>query len=337
MTVYKKDNGKWYGHGSVEGERYHICCTGAKNKNEAKIIDDAHRFKLMQKHRGLVEEVQEYTIGYIMDNWVLSCETNNKSSKEAIIKRKYICDYFGKNKNIMSIKQIDIDKFKLHLLKKGRSKATVNRYLAGIKRAYNLLIIDGLINYNPVKRGSMLEEDNKRNRYLTREEWLKLKKELPETIYYIVLVALLTGFRMGNVLNLSWEQINLDMRFIELLKQENKGKKVIRQPISDNLYEILQELKPKKSGYLFVNPDTFEPYKDIRKSFNSALERAGITDFTFHDLRRTFGTWLLQEGVDIRTIQVLLAHSDISTTERYLAVGIESKKLAIDKISKFIV
>lgn len=337
MGVYKKENGKWYCHGSVEGERYHMCCTGAKNKNEAKIIDDAHRFKLMQKHRGLIEETQNYTLGYIMDNWVLSCETNNKSAKEAIIKRKYICDYFGRNKNIMSIKQIDIDKFKLHLLQKGRSKSTVNRYLAGIKRAYNLLIIDDLISYNPVKRGSMLDEDNKRSRYLSKEEWQRLKKELPETIYLIVVVALLTGFRLSNVLNLSWEQINLDMRFIELLKQENKGKKIIRQPISDNLYEVLLQMKPKKQGYLFINPDTGKPYTTIKKSFKTALNNAGITDFTFHDLRRTFGTWLLQEGVDIRTIQVLLAHSNISTTERYLGTGVEIKKLAVDKIGKFIV
>ena len=337
MSVYKKENGKWYCRGRVEGERYHILCAGASNKQEAKIIDDAHRFKLLQKHRGLVEETQQYTLGYIMDNWVLSCKTNNKSDKDAIIESKYICKYFGKNKNIMSIKTTDIDKFKLYLLQKGRSKATVNRYLAGIKRAYNLLIIDDLIDYNPVKRGSMLDADNKRTRYITKEEWQKLKKELPEKIYLIVIVALLTGFRLSNVLNLSWEQINLDMRFIELLKQENKGGKIIRQPISDGLYEVLTQLKPKKTGYLFINPDTNKPYTTIKKSFNSALKRADIENFTFHDLRRTFGTWLLQEGVDIRTIQVLLSHSDISTTERYLGVTHEYNKQAIDKIGKFIV
>lgn len=337
MGVYKKENGKWYCHGSVEGERYHMCCTGAKNKNEAKIIDDAHRFKLMQKHRGLVEEVQKYTFGYIMDNYVLSCQINNKSDKTAKYQRKYLCEYFGRNKNIMSIKSIDIEKFKLYLLQKGRTHATVNRYLAGIKRAYNLLIIDGLIDYNPVKRGSMLEVNNRRNRYLTREEWLRLKKELPETIYYIVIVALLTGFRLGNVLNLSWEQIHLDMRFIELLKQENKGGKLIRQPISDDLYDVLIKLKPKKSGYVFINPDTGKAYTTIKKSFKNALKKASIVGFTFHDLRRTFGTWLLQEGVDIRTIQALLAHSDVSTTERYLAIPPEYKKEAINKIGKFIV
>ena len=337
MGVYKKDNGKWYCRGRVEGERYHMLCDGAETKEEAKVLESAERYKIAQKHRGLVDEAKNYTLGHIMDNWVLSCKINNKSDKEAIIKRKYICEYFGRQKNIMSIKPMDIDKFKLHLLNKGRSRATVNRYLAGIKRAYNLLIIDGLINYNPVKRGSMLDEDNKRNRYLTKTEWKRLKLALPENIYYIVVVALLTGFRLSNVLNLSWEQIDLNLGFIEVLKQDNKGRKAIRQPISENLLEVLMQLNPKKEGYLFINPDTGKPYTTIKKSFKTALLKARITNFTFHDLRRTFGTWLLQEGVDIRTIQALLAHSDISTTERYLAISPETNKLAVDKIGKYIV
>lgn len=335
MPVYKKDNGKWYCRGRVEGERYHMLCAGAKDKEEAKIIENAERYKIAQKHRGLIEDNQSFTFSQIMDKYVESCRANNKSDRIAIIQRKYLCAYFGKNKDIMCIRKADIEKFKMHLLSKGRTKATVNRYLAAIKRAYNLLIQDDLISYNPVKKGCMLEEDNKRARYLSKNEWKKLQLALPESIYTIVVVALLSGFRLGNVLNLRWEQIDLTMRFIELTKQENKGKKIIRQPISENLFEVLMQLGPKEEGYLFINRETGKPYKDIRKSFKTALDKAGIKDFTFHDLRRTFGTWLLQAGVDIRTIQALLAHSDISTTERYLATTYEHNKLAVDKISKF--
>ena len=335
MPVYKKDNGKWYCYGSVEKERYHMLCTGATCKQEAIVIDNAHRYKLLQKHRGLIEERQSFSFGYIMDNYVESCRINNKSDRIAIIQHKYLCKYFGKNKDIMCIRKADIEKFKLDMLAKGKSKATVNRYLAAIKRAYNLLIQDDLIAYNPVKKGCMLDEDNKRSRYLSKNEWKRLKLALPDRIYTIVVVALLSGFRLSNVLNLKWEQIDLTMRFIELTKQENKGKKIIRQPISENLFEVLTSLNPQEEGYLFINPDTGKPYTDIRKSFKSALDKANIKDFTFHDLRRTFGTWLLQAGVDIRTIQALLAHSDISTTERYLANTTEGNKIAVDKISKF--
>ena len=71
------------------------------------------------------------------------------------------------------------------------------------------------------------------------------------------------------------------------------------------------------------------PYTDIKKFFKHALAEANIEDFHFHDLRRTMGTWLLEEGVDIRTIQFLLGHSDLSTTEKYLAI---SRKRNIEEL-----
>ena len=95
-------------------------------------------------------------------------------------------------------------------------------------------------------------------------------------------------------------------------------------------------LGPKKSGYVFVNPKTGKPYTDIKKSFNAALKRAGLSDFRFHDLRRTVGTWLLTSGVDIRTVQNILAHSDVRTTERYLALTNEQNIKAMGVLNSYI-
>ncbi len=121
-----------------------------------------------------------------------------------------------------------------------------------------------------------------------------------------------------------------------MLKQDNKGKKEIMQPISETLRNILMELNPKESGYIFINPKTGLPYTEVKKSFKHALKRAEIYDFHFHDLRRTMGTWLLEEGVDIRSIQALLAHSKLSTTERYLAISRKRNVDAINKLNKYI-
>lgn len=119
-----------------------------------------------------------------------------------------------------------------------------------------------------------------------------------------------------------------------MLKQDNKGSKEIKIPISSTVEKVLTSYK-KKSGYVFINPDTGKPYTTIKKGFSHALEKAGITDFRFHDLRRTFGTWLLTSGVDIRTIQNLLAHSDISTTERYLSIVKEQDKKVVDILDNY--
>jgi len=91
----------------------------------------------------------------------------------------------------------------------------------------------------------------------------------------------------------------------------------------------------RKGEYIFINPKTGMPYSDCRKSFDTALRAAHIKDFHFHDLRRTVGTWLLTNGVDIRTIQNILAHSDISTTEWYLAVTPEQTQKAVNVLDNY--
>ena len=95
-------------------------------------------------------------------------------------------------------------------------------------------------------------------------------------------------------------------------------------------------MEPKESGYVFVNPETNKPYTSIKTNFKNALKKAGIKDFKFHDLRRTVGTWLLENGADLRTIQEILAHTNISTTERYLSITDESKKRAMDILNKYV-
>lgn len=336
MAVYKAKNGKYYCQFMVKGKRVHKLLDGATDIDKAKELEDAERYKTRLIQNGLLPESEKkYILSYMMNKYKLSCK-RLATYKDAVRQADYILEYFGGNRDVKSIKPSDIDKYINWLLKKGLKNASVNRHLAGFKRAYNIMINDELISYNPFKKVEMLTVDNRRNRHLSIEEWERLKKELsPETLK-IVNVALLTGFRKGNVLHLRWEQIDMDLRTIELLKSENKGKKHIKLPISDALYALLMELQPKPSGYVFINPKTNKPYTSIKKAFGSALDRAEITDFHFHDLRRTVGTWLLTSGVDIRTVQNILAHSDIRTTERYLALTNEQNIKAMGVLNSYV-
>ena len=338
MAVYKRKNNKWYCQFMIKGERIHKLLDGAKTKEEAKQLEDAERFKLRQIQNGLLQEKKEkvYTFGFMMNKYYEVSAANNKTTKEANTFRTYLTAYFGKDKDISKIKPSDFDKFKNHMLKKGRSKATINRYRTALMRAYNIMIADDLIDYNPIRKVEKLTEDNHRYRYLTKEEWERLKKELPSHLKPIVTFALYTGYRLSNVLQCKWEQVDFNLRTIELLKQENKGAKKIITPINDGLFDLLQSLKPKAKGYIFINPATGKPYTRNIKAFTNALKKAGIEDFKFHDLRRTVGTWLNQEGVDIRTIQNILAHSEVSTTERYLSLVPEQNKRAMAVLNSFV-
>lgn len=336
MSIYKKNN-KYYCRGCVNGIRYNKLCNGATNTKEAKAIEDDVRYKLRLKEAGIIKEKKQYSFSFLMDMYVRTSEANNKSVKESKLYKKLLLSYFGKDTNVLNIKPSDIEEFKLYMISSGRSVATANRYLAALKRAYNIMIKDDLIDYNPVCKVKFFVEDNIRDRVLSKQEWIKLYEQLSDINRKIVLVALQTAFRLHNVLYLRWEQINMSSRIIRLTKNENKGKKIINVPITDILYETLMSLEPKQEGYVFVNPETEKPYTSIKNGFNAACRRAGIKNFHFHDLRRTAATWLLENGVDLRTIQEILAHTNISTTERYLSTTSEAKIKAMNVLSNQIV
>ena len=87
------------------------------------------------------------------------------------------------------------------------------------------------------------------------------------------------------------------------------------------------------SEYVFINPETNKPYKDIKKAFSTVLKNANIKNFRFHDLRHTVATRMVESGTDLVVVQEILGHSSIQTTMRYAHPVPENKKRAIECLS----
>lgn len=336
MTISKR-NGKYYCRFQINGERHHYLCDGATTVKEAEKIENAFKYKLLQQQNGVIPREEKNIPLYKILNLYESYSENNhkdkihKNSKIDIIKK-----FFGSNTPIQKIKSSEIENFRKYLKQnKCLSNATINRYVCVLSKSFNLAINDGYILINPCKSLKKLKEDNEIPRYLTLEEEVNLFKELAEHLKPIVICALQTGLRRGNILNLRWEQINLETNLIIIEKQNNKGHKDIQIPISEKLMNELNKIGIKKEGYVFINPETNKPYNTIRKGFLEACKRAKIKNFRFHDLRHTVGTRLIKQGVDVKTVQELFAHSSIITTQRYLHTSVDRKKSAIDILNSY--
>ncbi|MCX5712952.1 MAG: site-specific integrase, partial [Candidatus Omnitrophica bacterium] len=165
-------------------------------------------------------------------------------------------------------------------------------------------------------------------RYLEREEIDKLLNNCCEHLKPIVIVALHTGMRKGEILGLKWHDIEIKRNIIHLHDTKNGESREV--PMNEIVQKtVIGVLKNPESQYVFCNKDG-KPYGNVRKSFFTALTKAGIIDFRFHDLRHTFASQLVMSGVDLNTVRELLGHKSIEMTLRYSHLSPDHKKRAVD-------
>ena len=141
--------------------------------------------------------------------------------------------------------------------------------------------------------------------------------------------------RKSEILNLEWKNIDLEKRLITILIQKNRKKSYI--PISETLLKEFQALKTNKSSrYVFINPITGQRYVNIRNNYTKILKQANITDFTFHTLRHTACTRMLEKGVPIDVVKEIMRHSNIQITlEVYNHINQQRKFEAIKALESY--
>jgi integrase len=178
------------------------------------------------------------------------------------------------------------------------------------------------------------EKDCLKERILTEDEEARLKNASYPILRSVISFALNTGMRHGEILNLRWNQVDLEA--LRLTVEKTKSGRPRTIPLNPPLLEELQRLKSQngQGPCVFPNPDTGKPLRSMKTSFGAACRRAGITGLRFHDLRHTFGSRLVQKGVDIETVRSLLGHSSIAITQRYINSTDKRRKSAVDRLAE---
>lgn len=238
---------------------------------------------------------------------------------------KRLNEFFA-DKYLYQINSQMIEQYRNKRVSEGLMNATVNRELACLSSVFNKAIQWGDAFENPMKRIKLAKENNQRVRYLSKLEYARLLEHCDEQLRTLVMLALNTGLRKGEIQKISFNDVNFETNTLTISEQKNGRKDWI--PLNQTASDLLLEVKKSsKVDYPFSY--------NFRKAFETAIKRAKISDFRFHDLRHTFASWLVMAGVDIYTVMSLMRHQDIKMTQRYAHLSPDHKARGVEKLVRF--
>ncbi len=250
---------------------------------------------------------------------------------------KYFSEFFGD----IYLHEIDkemVAEFRSFLFSKVENLVYWRTIRASLNRAIELKYLK--INYFNILKPPKKQKN--KPAIISREEINSLKKFLRPKIFDIVVFVSLTGLRLGEVVNLKWNYVDLTESSITIGSSNfmTKVKKVRIVPLSEKAKRILRKYIPKVysvdgNNFVFCKDDGMQFSSDyVSKSFKRACRKAGLNEqLHFHSLRISFGSELVRKGVSLFQVQQILGHSNPSTTQRYYAfLNIEALRDAVSKL-----
>jgi len=192
------------------------------------------------------------------------------------------------------------------------------------------------ISDNPAAKIKVMKESPKKPRLLESDEVVRLLAETPDHLHALVACAVYAGLRRSELFHLRWEDVDLkegELRVVSRADHPTKNRETRHIPMSTALREALTR-HPRRLGspYVFVNAHG-KPYDNVRKSLNTAAERAGIAEGVgLHQLRHCFISHCAMASVDPRTLMKWAGHHDLKTTMGYSHVSADHEKSAIERL-----
>lgn len=361
MAVYKRDSkghiippgdkrkGTWWYDFQYEGKRYKKSLRGITSEKDAEKIERKVRVSV---YEGTYErQRRDITFDHFTREFFLVSKKNDKrfSSYELYASfAEIFCQYF-KGRLLREITTADIEAFRQHrhatLTPSGkeRSRSTINREMAQLSSIFGYAVQLQKIESNPCRRLKSYVVDNRRTRVLQKNEEEQLLEALVGKYYCykpVVILALQTGMRLAEIVNLKWENVEFaqstteDFGKITLLANATKGKKQREVPLNSVSRQLLIDLRgdvEKASGRIFVGSRFIK--QTVLKAISLLCDEIGLPDVTLHTMRHTVGTRLNASGATAFDIMKLLGHTSLRMTEIYVKPQEESLRKAINRLA----
>lgn len=231
---------------------------------------------------------------------------------------------------LRDIKPLDVQEYTTKRLQSVKG-STVNREISCLKHMLNLACEWEMLSENPLRKMRRLQEQQKEIRILTHDEIKRLLEASCSHLRAMIIIALNTGMRLGEILGLSWSAVDFAQGHITLWKTKNSKPRHI--PMNIEVRKVLEGLR-NGSDLVFPSKRLNGPRAYVKTAWWAALERAGIEDFTFHGIRHHAATMMVLGGIDLVTVKEILGHSNIQMTMRYAHPTPESKVRAVEVLAK---
>lgn len=351
--------GKWPG----------VTVEAARTKAKAALVEtDEHGAPAAVVEARKPAAEKPITLGDFIRDHFASWALANQKAGQATVDALGACFSDLYDRELRSLSAFDVERFKSARLKNGRKPATVNRDLDRIRSVYSRAVEWGFLTDHPLKAVKRAKGvDNSRVRYLTGDEEKRLRDALAareaerrasrdrhnawhaergseghpqwpvdgftDHLMPLVLLALNTGLRRGELFGLDWSHVNVPGKLLTVVAGNAKSRKARHVPLNDEAGDVLKRWKKQGTGKGLVFPGAGGGrLTNVNKSWDGLVTDAELTDFRFHDLRHDFASKLVMAGVDLNTVRELLGHADIAMTLRYSHLAPDKLAEAVSRI-----
>jgi len=324
MSIFKRDRSPfWQCEVEVGGRRF-ARSTGEIDKRKAREWERKFRAEL-EAQVGKPQR-KELTLDQACARWWLEHGQKLESAKGEARNLKRIVGSLGTTINLSDVTNENVALVVDGIEREGNGPASVNRCLATFRRVLRRAGRVWGLHVNQINWPDHFRKEPKgRTRWLTAAEVERLLAECPEPIRVAVVWSILTGCRKSETWRIKWADVDFDRGQVKITKGKT-GARVVW--LTDETRALL----------LTLRPETPNPAASVfdgtnhRKLFEAAVERAGLEDFTWHDMRHTCASWLRQKGAPLEIVARVLGHASIKTTERYAHVADEEVTQALGKL-----
>lgn len=337
MNLFKRGN-VWWVYVQIDGVRSHKS-TGTGNRRQAETIGKSFEDELNIRRHNLPAFQPEMTFDELAARFI----GEGLAKPYSLERLKHVLPFFGE------YALVKIDKAAVRRYRQQRHAAseitiaTANRDVGVLRHMMYFAVEEGFITSNPLARMRMERERRTKKPILSYREETALFTGSAVHIQRIIIAALDTGMRRGEILGQRWEDIDLDNRVLYVSRSKTPEGEMREIPLTKRLYELLLSTR-NHSGFVFTLGESSEddkpakeprPLKNIKTAWASAIRRAQIRHFRFHDLRHTANTRMMLAGVMQEVRRELIGHSSRHSrdvNDRYTQIRLPEKRDAIRKL-----